>query len=58
LLYNFQVSGFCPSSGILKTREHKVSETGFISFLRGKGEALNLLGHLERADLMKITGHD
>jgi hypothetical protein len=27
-------SALCPSSGILKTRKHYVSETGSVSFLR------------------------
>jgi hypothetical protein len=31
---NYYVFGLCPSSGILKTREHSVSETGSVSILR------------------------
>jgi hypothetical protein len=31
---NYWGFGFCPLSSILETREHKVSETGFISVLR------------------------
>jgi hypothetical protein len=31
---NYWVLGFCPSSGILETRKHNVSETGSVSVLR------------------------
>jgi hypothetical protein len=31
--------GFCPLFGILKTREHNVSETGSVSVLRLMGDA-------------------
>jgi hypothetical protein len=31
---NYRFLGLCPSSGILKTREHNVSETGCVSVLR------------------------
>jgi hypothetical protein len=31
-------SGLCPSSRILKTRKHNVSETGFVSILRRREE--------------------
>jgi hypothetical protein len=31
---SYWVFGLCPSSGIIKTREHNVSETGFVSVLR------------------------
>jgi hypothetical protein len=31
-------SGLCPSSAILKTREHNVSETASVSVLRSGGE--------------------
>jgi hypothetical protein len=37
MMYNTQnclVFGLCPSSGILKTREHDVSGTGSVSVLR------------------------
>jgi hypothetical protein len=30
---NYRVYGFCPSSSILKIREHNVSETGSVSCL-------------------------
>jgi hypothetical protein len=50
ILLNYCISGRCPSSGILKTREHNVSETGSVSVLRWKG-TFTLLGSLERANL-------
>jgi hypothetical protein len=31
---NYWVCGLCPLAGILKTREHDVSETGCVSVLR------------------------
>jgi hypothetical protein len=37
LVYNTQkywVPGLCPSSGILNTRKHNVSENGYLSILR------------------------
>jgi hypothetical protein len=34
---NYWVFGLCPSFGILKIREHNVSETGSVSFLRSRG---------------------
>jgi hypothetical protein len=34
----FWGGGFCPSSGILETRKHNVSETGSVSVLRLGGE--------------------
>jgi hypothetical protein len=43
---NYWVIGLCPSSGILGTREHNVSETGHL-----------LLGPLERADHNVRTAH-
>jgi hypothetical protein len=47
---NYWVFGLCPSSGIQKTREHKVSETGSVSVLRwGRGETPTLFGPLDRA---------
>jgi hypothetical protein len=52
---NYWIFGFCPSSGILKTREHNVSETGSVSVLR-KGETPTLLGPLERANLNHWSG--
>jgi hypothetical protein len=40
-LRNYRVSGLCPSSGILNTRKHNVSETGPVSVLmRGEGDSL------------------
>jgi hypothetical protein len=34
---NYWVFGRCPSSGILKIREHNISETGSVSVLRWGG---------------------
>jgi hypothetical protein len=34
--YSFWVYGLCPTSGILKTREHNISETGFCFRSSGK----------------------
>jgi hypothetical protein len=33
-IQDYWLFGLCPSSGILKTREHNVSETGSVSVLR------------------------
>jgi hypothetical protein len=46
---NYWVFGFCPSSGIIQTREPNVSETGSVSVLRWGRETPTLLGPLERA---------
>jgi hypothetical protein len=48
---NYWVFGPCPSSGILETRKHNVSETGSVSALRWGGETPTVLGLLERANL-------
>jgi hypothetical protein len=48
---NYWVFGLCPSSGILKYREHNVSETGSVSVLRSGGKTPTLLGPLERDKL-------
>jgi hypothetical protein len=32
--YNYRVFGLCPSSDIVKTREHNVSETGSVYVIR------------------------
>jgi hypothetical protein len=50
-ILNYWGFGLCPSSGILETREHKVSETGSVSILRWRGEAHTcaLWGPLKRA---------
>jgi hypothetical protein len=45
----------CPSSGILKTREHNVSETGSISILRWRGETPIQFGPLERTNLNQCS---
>jgi hypothetical protein len=37
---NFWVIGLCPSSGVLETIKHKVSETGFFPILRWRGRKL------------------
>jgi hypothetical protein len=44
---NYWVFGLCPSSGVPKTREHKVSESGSVSVR--DGETPTLLGYFERA---------
>jgi hypothetical protein len=46
-----------PSSGILKTKEQNVSETGSVSFLRSVGETPTLLDTLERDILNHWTTH-
>jgi hypothetical protein len=43
---NYWGFGLCPSSGILETRKHNISKTGFISVLR-----LGVGGPLQRAKL-------
>jgi hypothetical protein len=48
--HSYWVSGLCPSSGILNTRERNVSETGSISILRWQVKAHTQLGLLERAN--------
>jgi hypothetical protein len=46
--WHYWVLGLCPSSGILKTREHNVSEIGcFYPQVRGE-ETPTLLSPLER----------
>jgi hypothetical protein len=37
---NYWVSGLCQSSGILKTREYNILETGSVSILRSGGRHL------------------
>jgi hypothetical protein len=49
---NYWVFGLNPSSGILKTGEHIVSETESVSVLR-KGETSSLLG-LSESDRVKL----
>jgi hypothetical protein len=47
---NYGIFGPCPSSGILETRKHNVSEIGSLSVLRwGWGKTPTQLGPLERA---------
>jgi hypothetical protein len=53
LLWTLRITGFsefCPSSGILETRKHNVSETGSVSVLSWGGETPTLLGLVERAN--------
>jgi hypothetical protein len=49
--FKYNVFRLRPSSGILKTREHSVSETGCISVLRWRRDTPILLGPLERGNL-------
>jgi hypothetical protein len=55
---NYWNFGLCPSSDILKSRKHSVSETRFVSILRwvGGGETRTLLGPLERSNLNHWLG--
>jgi hypothetical protein len=48
---NYWVFGLLPTSGILETRKHDVSETGSVSVLRWRGKTPTQLGPLERANL-------
>jgi hypothetical protein len=49
---NYWVFGLCPSTDILETRKHNVSETGSVSVLRrGEGE-ITQVGAVERANLL------
>jgi hypothetical protein len=52
---NYWVFGICPSSGILKSTEHNVSETVSVSVLRWGRKTPTLLGPLERANLNHWT---
>jgi hypothetical protein len=54
---NYWVFGLNPSSGILKTREHNISENGPVSVLRRGRRHRTLLGPLERATLNHWTTH-
>jgi hypothetical protein len=47
--------GLCPSSGILKRKEHGISETGSVSVFRQERETPTLLGPLERVTLNHWT---
>jgi hypothetical protein len=53
---NYWVFGLCPSSGILKSKERNVSETGCFSPLV-RGETPTVLGPLERSNLSHWTTH-
>jgi hypothetical protein len=49
---NYWIFGLCPSSGIVETIKHNVSETGSVSVLRWEGGTTpTQLGPLERANL-------
>jgi hypothetical protein len=50
-LRNYWVFGLCPSSGIVKTRKHDVSETGSVSVLRWGGKTSTQFGPLQSEDL-------
>jgi hypothetical protein len=52
---NYWALGLFPSSGILGTRKHDVSETGSVSVLRFRGKTPTQLGPLDR-ELTSITG--
>jgi hypothetical protein len=53
---NYWVFGLFPSSDILVTRKHNVSETGSVSVLRWRGEKIPIhLGPLEWANLNHWT---
>jgi hypothetical protein len=47
---HYLVFGLCPSSSVVKTREHNVSETGSVSVLKWIGDT-SLLGPLETVNL-------
>jgi hypothetical protein len=54
---NYWDFGLCPSSGILKTRKHSVSETGSVYVLRCGGVGTpTLLGPLHSRCLLLLTG--
>jgi hypothetical protein len=62
MVYNTQdcsVFGLCPSSGILVTRKHNISESVSVSVLkwRGGGETPTLLCPLERSNFYHGTKH-
>jgi hypothetical protein len=54
---NYLVFGLCSLSGILETRRHNVSETGYVSVLRLGRKTPTLLGPLKRANLKHWTRH-
>jgi hypothetical protein len=51
---NYWVFGLYPLSGILKSKEHNISETGSVSILRCRGTP-TLLDPLERANFSHWT---
>jgi hypothetical protein len=48
---NYWIAGLCPSSGILNTRKHNVSETGSVSVVRSGEGGTYFVGSLERGNL-------
>jgi hypothetical protein len=46
---NYWVFGLCPSSGIVETRKHNVSETGSVSVLRWEGINTYSVGSLRKS---------
>jgi hypothetical protein len=48
---NYWVFGLFPSSGIIGTRKHDVSETGSVSVFRCRGKIPTQMGPLDRANL-------
>jgi hypothetical protein len=52
---NYWVFGLCPSSGIIETRKHSVSETGSVSVLRWGEKTSTLLGPFEIANLNRAV---
>jgi hypothetical protein len=52
---NYRVFGLFPSSGILGTRKHDVSETGSVSVLRCGRKTPTQMGPLDRANFNHWT---
>jgi hypothetical protein len=50
-IQNYRVFALFPSSGILGTREHDVSETGSVSVLRCGGEDIYSVGSITQSYL-------
>jgi hypothetical protein len=55
---NLWVSGPCPSSGILNTRKHNVTETGSVFVFSWGGNTHNLLGPLEKLDMFSSSAEE
>jgi hypothetical protein len=58
LFLNYWVIRLCPSSGILETRKHRVTETGYLSILRWEWKTRTLLVPWERDTLSHWTETD